>query len=142
MGWADSYLEKLENGESVSFRPRGNSMSPKIKDGDRVHVSPITDPDSLKKGDIVLCKVHGKQYLHLITATEKFRVQIGNNHGKINGWTHKKLVYGIVTMVESKLEIQWNPLNHNTLLEAIGTIPNQPLTNAWLYKRWQKKEEK
>ena len=33
MGWADSYITKLLNNESVSFRPQGNSMSGKIESG-------------------------------------------------------------------------------------------------------------
>jgi hypothetical protein len=31
MGWATPYLEKLKRGESVQFRPRGNSMLGKIE---------------------------------------------------------------------------------------------------------------
>jgi hypothetical protein len=33
MGWAAAYIEKLNRGESVSFRPRGNSMTGKIESG-------------------------------------------------------------------------------------------------------------
>jgi hypothetical protein len=40
----------------------------------------------LQKGDIVLCKVNGSQYLHLIKHIQGDRYQIGNNIGKINGW--------------------------------------------------------
>jgi hypothetical protein len=30
MGWATGYIAKLQAGETVSFRPRGSSMVPKI----------------------------------------------------------------------------------------------------------------
>ena len=36
MGWASGYIERLRAGETVSFRPRGHSMSPKI-DHDMLH---------------------------------------------------------------------------------------------------------
>lgn len=97
MAWADAYVQKLQDGEEVSFRPRGNSMTPKIKSGDLVTVSP--DASSLKKGDIVLCKVKGNQYLHLVTAMDGNRYQISNNHGFVNGWTSQ--IYGKVVGVES-----------------------------------------
>jgi len=33
MGWATGHIEKLRAGETVSFRPRGNSMTGKIESG-------------------------------------------------------------------------------------------------------------
>jgi exosome complex RNA-binding protein Csl4 len=68
MGWATPYIAKLKNGEMVQFRPRGNSMQGKIDSGQLCTVEPISDFESLKKGDIVLCKVNGNEYLHLIKA--------------------------------------------------------------------------
>lgn len=91
MGWAKIWIEKLKNGETVSFRPRGNSMSPRIESGQLVTVQPIQD---FEVGDIVLCKVGGCEYLHLIKAIQGNRVQIGNNKGKINGWTTINQIYG------------------------------------------------
>ena len=29
MGWASEYIARLQNGETVQFRPRGNSMKAK-----------------------------------------------------------------------------------------------------------------
>ena len=47
------------------------------------------------------CKVHGNHYTHLVKAKDEKRgVQIGNNHGHINGWT--KNVYGKVTKILDK----------------------------------------
>ena len=84
MGWATHYIEKLKNGETVSFRPRGNSMSGKIDSGQLCTVEPV-DSSKLKVGDIVLCKVNGYEYLHLVKAIQGERFQIGNNRGRING---------------------------------------------------------
>ena len=40
MGWASHYIQKLQEGERVSFRPRGNSMSGKIESGQLVTLEP------------------------------------------------------------------------------------------------------
>lgn len=48
MGWAKPQVEKLQKGETVSFRPTGNSMTPKINSGELVTVSP--DISDIKKG--------------------------------------------------------------------------------------------
>src|SRR5262249_49354089 len=85
MGWAARHIEKLRAGETVSFRPRGNSMSGKIESGQLCTVVPL-DPELLQVGDIVLCKVNGQEYLHLVKAIQGQRFQIGNNRGRINGW--------------------------------------------------------
>src|SRR4051812_49947524 len=99
MGWATSYIEKLRKGETISFRPRGNSMTGKINSGDLCTVIPVVIED-LKVGDIVLCKVNGFQYLHLIKAIQGERFQIGNNRGRINGWVSGNCIYGRCTRIE------------------------------------------
>ena len=99
MGWASGHIERLRNGETVSFRPRGNSMTGKIESGQLCTVAPV-DPQTLRVGDIVLCKVHGQEYLHLIKAVQGPRFQIGNNRGRINGWITAGAIYGKCTTVE------------------------------------------
>ena len=98
MSWATHYIEQLKAGQTVQFRPRGNSMKGKIASGQLVTVEPISDKQ-LKKGDIVLCKVNGTQYLDLIKAIQGDRYQIGNNIGRINGWTNLNSIYGLCTAV-------------------------------------------
>jgi len=58
-------------------------------------VAPV-DPKTLEVGDIVLCRVGGSQYLHLIKAISGSRFQIGNNRGRINGWITANGVFGKV----------------------------------------------
>jgi len=99
MGWATHYIEALKEGKTVSFRPRGESMSPKIESGQLCTVAPV-DISTLQKGDIVLCKVHGSEYLHLIKAIEGNRFQIGNNRGGINGWIGPNGIFGKLISVE------------------------------------------
>ena len=99
MGWATPYLQKLALGETVSFRPRGHSMRGKIESGQLCTVEPARLED-LRAGDIVLRKVGGAEYLHLVKAVgADGRVLIGNNRGRINGWT--RAVFGRLVRVEA-----------------------------------------
>jgi hypothetical protein len=99
MGWATQYIAKLQAGETVQFRPRGNSMKGKIDSGQLCTVAPV-EAATLEVGDIVLCKVNGNQYLHLIKAVQGNRFQIGNNRGRINGWISANGIYGKCVRVE------------------------------------------
>jgi hypothetical protein len=99
MGWATQHIEKLKHGETVQFRPRGNSMSGKVESGQLCTVMPV-EIESLKVGDIVLCKVNGFQYFHLIKSIQGKRFQIGNNRGRINGWIGENGIYGKCVSVE------------------------------------------
>lgn len=100
MGWATAYIAKLREGESVSFRPRGNSMTGKIESGQLCTVAPF-DSSALSVGDIVLCKVNGREYLHLIKAIQGRRFQIGNNRGRINGWVSAGAIFGKCIKIEN-----------------------------------------
>lgn len=75
-------------------------MQGKIKSGQLCTVEPIVDFSLLSVGDIVLCRVSGKDYLHLVTAKQDSRAQIGNNRGFINGWTGAGNVFGKCIKVE------------------------------------------
>jgi hypothetical protein len=97
MGWATSHIVKLKDGETVQFcAPNGKSMMGRIESGQLVTVEPISD--DIKIDEIVLCSVHGRQYLHLVKGKRGDQYQIGNNHGSINGWTNA--IYGRVTAVQ------------------------------------------
>lgn len=80
-------------------------MKGRVKDGQTVTVRPVgkTPP---KVGDVVLCKVGQKYYLHLVKGFVQrvdftgdrpsvgYLYQIGNTKGKTNGWT--KDIYGMM----------------------------------------------
>lgn len=93
MGWADRHIARLMHGETVQFRPRGNSMTGKISSGQLCTVEPLGD-HVIAAGDIVLCRVGGAQYLHLVKAIQGERFQIGNNRGGINGWGIRRQIFG------------------------------------------------
>jgi hypothetical protein len=99
MGWAAGHIEKLRAGQTVAFRPRGHSMAGKVESGQLCTVEPV-DPATLRVGDIVLCKVNGREYLHLVKAVQGPRFQIGNNRGRINGWVTAAAIFGKCVRVE------------------------------------------
>src|SRR6185369_5029948 len=100
MGWASFAIEKLQKGETVQIQPSGHSMTGKVNHKDLVTLAPC-DPDALDVSDIVLVRVKGNVFLHLVKAIDnKKRFLIGNNRGKVNGWVGRDAIYGKAIKVE------------------------------------------
>jgi hypothetical protein len=99
MGLLESMAALVAAGRTVRFRPTGNSMVPLVRSRQEVTVAPV-DPGALEVGDIVLARVAGATYLHLVSALDQGRVQISNNRGRVNGWTTAARVYGICVAVD------------------------------------------
>jgi len=103
----DYAIKQLQDGKNASIKPRGNSMKGRVESGDVVQLEPCI-PDSLSTNDVVLVKVKGRVYLHLIKAIKqeknKLRFQIGNNVGGINGWVGHNAIYGKATLIEKPME--------------------------------------
>ena len=90
-------LAELDKGNIVALKPHGNSMTPIIRSGQRIELTPTVGED-VEVGDVVLAKVKGRYFIHKVTAIgDDGRFQISNNHGHVNGWTSK--VYGKVTKI-------------------------------------------
>tara|TARA_B100000609_G_scaffold199302_1_gene201942 strand:- start:16874 stop:17179 length:306 start_codon:yes stop_codon:yes gene_type:complete len=100
MSWAKYAKEALRRGEETQIRPRGHSMKGKVRDGALVTLRPIT-PADLQTGAIVLVRVGGRDYLHLIKAVQGERYLIGNNRGGINGWVGPNAIYGVAIAIEA-----------------------------------------
>jgi hypothetical protein len=99
VGWAKRAKQSLLGGETAIVSPKGNSMSPKVESGATVTLEPV-DPDTLKKGDVVLVTVKGRDYLHLVKARRGKQLLIGNNKGGTNGWVGPHAIYGKATKIE------------------------------------------
>ena len=107
--WAYSGAENLETATKLKegcvckVTGVGNSMTPILKSRQAVIAEPITEETVLEKKDIVLCKVRGHYYLHLVWATrvdgETQMYLIGNNHGRPNGWIPRTQVFGKVVEI-------------------------------------------
>lgn len=95
----------LETG-SVSWKPRGNSMTGKIDSGSQVVVKKV-DLKALRVGDAVYAKVKGSYYLHLLSAIDETqnRYQISNNHGHVNGWVSADNVFGLCVEVAGNVVV-------------------------------------
>lgn len=92
----DDKIHKLMQGEPVQLHVTGNSMSGLIENDSMVWIDPIVQNSTVQAGDIVLCSVHGKKYLHLVTSAGGDRYEISNNHGHVNGWASRSEIYGIL----------------------------------------------
>lgn len=91
MNWK---IQKLLDGETIISKEPGNSMLPLLKSKQPVKLQPISW-ENCEAGDIVFCKVRGNVFTHLVKGKNERRgLLIGNNRGRINGWT--KNVYGKV----------------------------------------------
>jgi hypothetical protein len=101
MGMLDAMAARVAAGATVEFRPTGNSMGPLIRSRQLVTVAPV-EPSRVQVGDIVLARVAGTVYLHLVSAVDHpaGRVQISNNRGRVNGWTGHARIFGICTAVD------------------------------------------
>ena len=99
MSWADRAIESLQKDGMAQMRPRGNSMIPLIRSGNLVTLE-VCKQEALEKGHIVLVRVNGNVYLHLITAINGDRYQISNNKGHINGWVKYGAIYGRAVKIE------------------------------------------
>jgi len=81
-------------------------MKGRVKDGEVVTLRPLGHRERVKPGQVVLAKVNGRLYLHLVKAVQdrgpgkEQRVLIGNNKGKLNGWTGERNVYGVLVEQE------------------------------------------
>ena len=83
--------ERLLRGETFKTSEKGNSMVPLIKSGQEHILAPAKWEDC-EVGDIVYCKVSGRFYTHLVKAKQENKgLLIGNNRGRINGWTKNVL---------------------------------------------------
>ena len=92
--------QKLKEGNVCKVTGIGNSMTPILKSRQPVICEPVTEETVLKKKDIVMCKVNGHFYLHLIWAVKSDdRYLIGNNHGHPNGVVPRKQIFGKVVEI-------------------------------------------
>jgi len=90
----------LRNGETCKVTGIGNSMAPLLKSRQAVICEPVKDDTKLEKKNIVLCKVKGHHYLHLIHAIKNdSEYLIGNNRGHMNGWVGRNQIYGKVVEI-------------------------------------------
>ena len=89
--------ERLAQGQSVSFSPRGTSMLPMLRQGvDSVMLSPVTG--RLKKYDLPLYRRDDGQYiLHRIVKVGRTYTCIGDNQFELEPGVRKDQLIAVVT---------------------------------------------
>ena len=94
MNETQAWRQLMDGAADVTFRPRGHSMEPRITDRQQVTVYRLGSY-ALQVDDVVLARVRSRVCLHKITAIDGKRIQISNNHGRVNGWTTRDKIAGI-----------------------------------------------
>lgn len=76
-------------------------MEPRLHDK-QIHELTPANLTTVEVDDIVFCSVGGKYFTHLVKEKDPQKgVLIGNNKGKLNGWTHN--VYGKVSKIVDRI---------------------------------------
>lgn len=82
-------------------------MQGRVSEGDLVTLEPCS-PQDLAVGDVVLARIQGRRYshlvLHLIHEREANLFLIGSNHSRLDGWVTGENIFGKVTDVESSTD--------------------------------------
>ena len=98
-------LSILEDGHTLRFRARGESMNPFIRNGDILEVQPVSG-DNYRRGDVLLCKLESQRIVaHRVISIqgEKGRrslVMKGDSAPCKDGITNYEQVLGRVVSVE------------------------------------------
>lgn len=90
-----------EKGECV-IRCNGKSMLPIIAPNESIHLKKVSH-QQLRVGDAVFVRIKSNLQVHLISAIDKDRFQISNNHNFVNGWVGANSIYGLATQIEDRV---------------------------------------
>ena len=143
----DLSRELMQNGLSIRFQARGASMSPRIRDGEIVHVAPVI-VSKLRKGDIVLTKSnHGFRIHRLLVADHEKDLFITRGDcgqqddpavrgGEILGIAEAKEVQVGRRVVRAKLR---GAGGHMVQCAARGQVILKRLWSAWRQRRFRPK---
>ena len=96
-------------GGSIRFKAHGGSMSPFIRSGDVVTVSPVGEKPVLL-GEVVACRhpAGGGLVVHRVVGRKKGLFLIkGDGHGRVDGWVDRGRVLGRVVRVEREGKRVW-----------------------------------
>lgn len=102
MGDRKIAIKVLEEKGEVTIRCNGNSMRPIIAPKEAIHLRKV-DPSKIRVNDAVFCRINGNLQVHKVSAIDKDRFQISNNHGHVNGWINNKCIYGLAIRIEDRV---------------------------------------
>ncbi len=111
--------EFLSRGLRLRFRASGGSMAPEIRSGDVVEVAPLGSDRSVRRGDIVLCRLpNGGIVLHRVVRIrgrrgERRILPKGDALAGPDGWIDPESVLGRAVVVfgaqgtPTRLDVPW-----------------------------------
>lgn len=98
----NAWKARLQAGETVAFRGKGNSLHPRIKSGECCKYAPVRTHDDIQEKDIVFCQIKGRYWGHIVKkktpvgGRDMFQYTISNIHGWENGTCTLPYIYGKV----------------------------------------------
>jgi signal peptidase I len=104
-----------EKGVSFRFQARGHSMTPAIRDGDYVTLSPLGDLLP-RRGDVLAFRHPDlpQMLVHRVLHTKEKKYFIkGDNRPEADGWIPAENILGIITQVERWKKVRFWP-NYST----------------------------
>lgn len=105
-----------EKGASFRFQASGYSMTPAIRNGDIITVSPLANL-SLKRGDVVAFRHPERPQMLVHRVLKKrnnsFRIR-GDNTSEADGWIPLENILGMITRVERQAGSVFWPDRHRT----------------------------
>lgn len=117
-------IKVLEDKGEIVIRCNGNSMRPIIAPKEAIHLRKVL-PSQIRVGDAVFCRINGNLQVHLVSAIDKERFQISNNHGHVNGWIGPHSIFGLAVKIEDRVLV-----NDAELVERLPH--NDAAINAFL----------
>jgi hypothetical protein len=92
----DSVARRLRDGADEEwFTALGTSMRPTVRPVQRVRLRrPL--PDEPLTGQVALVRADGRWWLHRVVAEERGRVLVAGDNGRVNGWTPRTEVAGLL----------------------------------------------
>jgi signal peptidase I len=106
-----------EKGAPFRFKANGYSMTPAIRNGDIITVSPLANL-SLKRGDVVAFRhpESPQMLVHRVLRKKGDRFLIkGDNCSDADGWISVENILGVITRVERQGKNMFWPDRHHTL---------------------------
>jgi len=135
-----------EKGSSFRFQAKGFSMTPAIRNGDVITVSPLQDIEP-RRGDVVAFRhpERPQMLVHRVLHTKEKKYYIkGDNCPEGDGWIPAENVLGLITCVERAGKTRFWPHRGtpsrltNVYLEFYPLWPpvRRVTAKGWRYLRW------
>jgi signal peptidase I len=132
-----------ERGASFRFQARGFSMTPAIRDGDVITVSPLNDLMP-RRGDVVAFRHPERPQMlvhRVLHAQDKKYFIKGDNGSEADGWVPAENILGLITRVERRGKARFWPNRSVPSFFSNGYLvfyPLWPPVRRLMAKAWRR----